>query len=60
MNPVNPPKLSGYSGVLSRNVSVCTAGAEEETGDGEDEEEDEDGGEVGEEVEGEEPGWHCQ
>lgn len=60
MNPVKPPKLSGYTGVLSRKVSVWTAGAEEEAGDGEDGEEDEGRGEVGEEAEGEEPGLHCQ
>ena len=60
VNPVKPPKLSGYTGVFSRKVSVCTAGAEEEAGGGEDGEEDEDGGKDGEETEEEEPGLHCQ
>lgn len=70
MNPDKPPWSSGYAGVLSRNVSVCTAGAEEEVGNGVDE-----GAGVGEGVvggfkggegegvmegEGVRPGWHCQ
>lgn len=64
MNPVKPPWSSGYAGVLSRNVSVCTAGAKEEVGDGVDEGEGVVGGFKGGEgvmeEEGEGPGWHCQ
>ena len=57
MNPVKPPRASGYSGVLSKKVFVSTTGAEEEAGEGEDEEEDE--GDDGKEEDGE-LGLHCQ
>ena len=62
VNPVKPPWPSGYTGVLSRKVSVCTAGAEEEVGDGEEEDEGVAGRfEEGDgEEEGDVPGWHCQ